>query len=184
MITKKFNKYEKWGAYHWNSFPSYKEHAQKVADFFSDKKGILIDIGCGDGYILNELNKIKDLKCFGIDNSALAIILAHRMGVKNCEVADIYILGKNHFDYFFLGDVLEHLPDMDSALSKVNDILVEKGSGLISIPLQKEKNEYDYSLFTKKSGLEIIEKYFEILNIEETKYKVYFEVKKNRGVEE
>jgi len=157
---------------HWRDFydkgPNlYQLHVRRVVDFFKDKKGNLLDIGCGNGLILSELNKIKTLSCWGIDISKTAIDIAKEKGIENCEAIDLFDLSKCDYDYVFLGDLLEHLPDPERALKKVGECLKPKGIIFISVPIQERKNKYDFHLFTKESAFKLIEEYFKVVSFEE-----------------
>lgn len=177
------DKYQILGDYHWREYCGnnlYRKHVDKVVDFFRDKKGRLLDIGCGDGLILSKLSENKNLHCFGIDISPTAIDMARARGVHNCTVLDLFELTKaDRYDYIFMGDALEHLPDCEKALTKVKEHLEEEI--LITIPLQKRKDEFDYHLFIKESAFNLIRKLFKIVSFEENHKKMYFVASNKRG---
>ena len=166
------DKYQKLGDYHWRDYYSkkpnlYQKHINRVIDFFKDKKGKLLDVGCGDGLILSQLNKNKNLDCFGIDISQTGIDISKEKGVINCKAIDLFDFNGSGYDYIFLGDVLEHLPDPERGLKKVKVLLKPEGKVFISVPIQKKKNRYDFHLFTRESALKLISKVFKILSFEE-----------------
>lgn len=175
------DKYQLMGDYHWRDYygsrPNlYQKHVDKVIDFFKDKKGKLLDIGCGAGLILSKLSENKDLHCFGIDISPTAIQIARAKGVPNCAVLDLFKLTEvDRYDYIFMGDVLEHLPDCEKGLKKVKEQLSPNGAILITIPLQARKDMFDYHLFTKESAFNLVKKIFKIVSSEEDCQKIYFE---------
>lgn len=182
-MEKEFNKYRLQGDYHWRAYGEetlYRLHVKKVLNFFKDKKGTLLDVGCGDGLILNELNKNKNLDCFGIDISKTGIEMAKNKGVINCEVIDLFDFNGIAYDYIFAGDLLEHLPDSERGLEKIREFLKPEGTLLIVMPIQKKKNRYDFHLFTKESARKLIDKFFKILSFEERLdlKRMYFVVKK------
>ena len=169
------DKYQMLGNYHWREYCSnslYQKHVNKVIGFFKNKKGKLLDIGCGDGLILSKLTENKNLHCFGIDISPTAISIARAKGVSNCVVIDLFMLTKvDRYDYIFLGDVLEHLSDCEKALTKVKEHLDKVI--LITIPLQERKNMFDYHLFTKESALDLVNNIFDVVSCEEEYSKIY-----------
>ena len=174
------DKYGESGSYHWKEYYSekgnlYQSHVNLVVDFFKKEKGKLLDVGCGDGLILSKLNENENLNCFGIDISQVAIKLAIAKGVRNCAVLDLFELtGNDQYDCVFLGDVLEHLPDCRDGLVKVREHLKPDGMILITIPLQKKKNSYDYHLFDKESALSLVESVFDTFRYREDFKKMYF----------
>lgn len=189
QVIKLFeSQYKKYKDHHWQQYYSkeysaYKEHVNRVIDFFKDKKGKLLDVGCGDGLILNELSKNKNLDCFGIDISKTGIEVAKNKGVINCEAIDLFDFNGFGYDYIFLGDLLEHLPDPEKGLKKVREFLKPEGIIFIAVPIQEKKNEYDFHLFSKKSAHKLISKFFKILSFEQrlNLFKMYFVARKIKG---
>lgn len=114
---------------------------QKLKEFsFSKKsvlelieKGTVLDIGCGDGMLLEYL-KDKGFDCFGIDISSEAIRIAKSRGV-DCEQADItdkLRFEDSSFDNVILTDVLEHLFQPLEVLKESHR--VSKENIFISVP--------------------------------------------------
>jgi methionine biosynthesis protein MetW len=74
------------------------------------ERGTVLDIGCGDGILLENLNK-KGINGRGIDISSEAIKICKERGLQ-CEQSDItdkLPFADNSFDGVVLTDVLEHL---------------------------------------------------------------------------
>ena len=179
------DKYLESGDYHWKNYygdkaTAYQAHVDIVVKFFKDKKGKLLDIGCGDGLILSRLNKNKDLGCFGIDVSPTAISIAKDKGVSNCAILDLFNLTEaDKYDCIFMGDVLEHLPDYEEGLRKAKKCLKADGLILVTVPLQKKMNIYDLHLFTRESIFNLIKKVFKMISFSEGYDKIYFVASKN-----
>lgn len=180
--------YKKYKDHHWQQYynkeySAYKEHVNRVVDFFKDKKGRLLDVGCGDGLILNELSKNKNLACFGIDISKTGIEVAKNKGLINCEAVDLFDYDGFGYDYVYFGDTLEHLLDPEGGLKKVKQFIKPRGTIFIAVPMQDRKNEYDFHLFSKKSAHKLISKFFKILSFEQrlNLFKMYFVARKIRG---
>ncbi len=173
------DKYQVQGDYHWRLYHSkesnlYQKHVNKVISFFKDKKGNLLDIGCGDGLIFSELSSNKNLHCFGIDISRTAIGIAKSKGITNCAVLDLFRLAQiDKYDYIFMGDILEHLLDCEKGLMKAREHLEPDGIIFIIIPLQKRKNTSDYHLFTRESALDLVNNVFNVVSCEEEHSKIY-----------
>jgi ubiquinone/menaquinone biosynthesis C-methylase UbiE len=85
----------------------------------NDVKSIL-DIGCGDGTISNELNKY--FKVIGIDRSinALKFVKSKRINVS----ADYLPLKNKSIDLVFSSEMVEHLPDdvFDKAIAEMKRV--------------------------------------------------------------
>ena len=95
--------------------------------------GSVLDIGCGDGILLENLVK-AGCKGVGIDISGEAIKICKQRGL-NCSQADIterLPFANNSFDSVILTDVLEHLFQPIDVLKEVHR--VSKKYVLISVP--------------------------------------------------
>jgi len=179
-------KYLRSGDYHWRLYYSpkfnlYREHVNYVLEYFSEKTGTLLDVGCGEGLILERLIQETELECLGIDISPLAIELAHQHGVENCEVAGVFDLDKT-FDHIFVGDVLEHTEEPETVLTKIHELLNPGGTILISVPMQKKKHVGDQHLFTFASALRLISGIFGLVRCEIHRpwLKIYFISRKQK----
>jgi len=105
-----------------------KSHIQHGARF--------IDIGCGTGYILLGLSRMKiGALLFGIDMHESAIQIA-----KERVPEGIFLSGgldglpKSGFDAIGLFDVLEHIQDDQTALRKISDLLLPGGVLVLTVP--------------------------------------------------
>lgn len=115
-----FDKYKKWGDYHWKEFrrnSAYRHHALKVQSWITEKTGL--DVGCGDGLITHLLGP----GWTGIDVDQLAVKLARQHGVAACE-GNIYDVGSlaRKFEAIYCGDVLEHLKHPATAAHAMSEI--------------------------------------------------------------
>lgn len=81
-----------------------------VLDNFKEKS--VLDIGCGDGFLLKKLlEKNKDIKALGVDISPVALEKAKTNGI-DCTLLDItehLPFDDNSFGSVLLLDVLEHM---------------------------------------------------------------------------
>ncbi len=96
----------------------------------------ILDVGCGEGFILVNFARNKVGKIYeGVDNSKTAIKLGKKMYPNlDIKVGDIYNLPykDNSFDLLICTEVLEHLKDPDKALAELRR--VTKKYIAISVP--------------------------------------------------
>lgn len=104
-----------------------------VLDNFKEKS--VLDIGCGDGFLLKKLlEKNKNIKALGLDISPVAVEKAKENGVE-CVLSDItekLPFGDNSFESVFLLDVLEHLFQPEPVLQEA--VRVASSYVYISVP--------------------------------------------------
>lgn len=102
-----------------------------------DKKNKILDAGCGDGFYLAHLCRIKNAKIFGIDYNPLRISRAKDMNnnvflvsgnLNNMSIKD------NTFDIVLLNHVLEHIKDDIGLLREIYRVLKIEGILILGIP--------------------------------------------------
>lgn len=121
----------------------------------------VLDVGCGDGYLLNHLARHTDLltdcHAVGIDVDGKAIQFAKAFGH---DLPDVQFIEKNlaryeaSFDLITTVETFEHIPDADiHAFCSEIDRLLERGGHLIvSVPstvrpvIEKHFRHYDLNL--------------------------------------
>ncbi|OFV92010.1 MAG: hypothetical protein A3G76_03330 [Acidobacteria bacterium RIFCSPLOWO2_12_FULL_65_11] len=74
----------------------------------------VLDVGCGDGAMLEFLRTAKDVKAVGIDISAEAVSRARRRGVdaRVQTLGDLRLAGTT-FDHVVMSEVVEHVADAE-----------------------------------------------------------------------
>lgn len=98
----------------------------------------ILDVGCGDGFVakvtwMNRKGKID----VGIDLSEDEIKIAKKRNIyKKCLVGNVYNLPfKNEsFQTVFSNSVVEHIPDLNQALSEMSRVLKKNGQFVITVP--------------------------------------------------
>jgi 2-polyprenyl-3-methyl-5-hydroxy-6-metoxy-1,4-benzoquinol methylase len=98
----------------------------------------LLDIGCGKGYITNQIKKVfSNSEVSGFDYSLSAIEFACR----NFKEIDFYVadaynppFSENYFDIIVCNNLWEHVPDPIFLLSKISKILKPGGYLIVSTP--------------------------------------------------
>ena len=98
----------------------------------------VLDLGCGQGYITQELHqRLKSAEITGLDCSVSAIEFAHDhfCGI-DFAVGDAYEppYSMEHFDLVICNSLWEHIPDPLHLLSKIREILKTGGYIIVSTP--------------------------------------------------
>ncbi|OGE77638.1 hypothetical protein A3J19_04985 [Candidatus Daviesbacteria bacterium RIFCSPLOWO2_02_FULL_41_8] len=96
---------------------------------YSKRKNNFLDIGCGNGFMLEEAQKIGFKKVYGIEPSWNAISKAGK-SVKSNIKHDILrpgIFNKNSFDVITVFQVFDHIPDPNHFLKICLTLLRPKG---------------------------------------------------------
>ena len=95
------------------------------------KPASLLDIGCGEGTLLNELStKLKGTKLYGTD------VYTQNPEKWSYQVSDItrrIEFEDNTFDVVVLGEVIEHVPDPDFVLGEISRVLKPGGRLIVQV---------------------------------------------------
>lgn len=105
------------------------------AGFDRSKTAKLLDIGCGDGDFVKQIDAYFD--CTGIDLSAVGIEFASKMGLEaHFKVADIENTSYPIWSFKYLTSIgsIEHVINLDKALSECFRILMPQGKFLCMVP--------------------------------------------------
>lgn len=96
--------------------------------------GRLLELGCGDGRLLQEL--AGDFEVTGIDISVHAIARAReRVPQATLRVGDIAVCPTEaRYDIVLALNVLEHLPNPEIAMLRVREMLTEGGEFIFAVP--------------------------------------------------
>jgi len=99
------------------------------------EKGRLLDIGCGEGVLLDNIRSLG-FDVAGIDYSERAVEMCH---TKNLDVVCLDIEGQGfpfneEFDIVIASEIIEHLYDCYGFLASANKCLKEKGLLLLTTP--------------------------------------------------
>lgn len=157
---KKFNKYKRYGGYHWKWYdrkPEYTRHVDFLKEWVTEKN--TIDIGAGDGCITHHLG-IR-----GIDNDPYGIAAASRRNMV-IEFGDAYDLpyADEEFDSALMSETIEHFSDINRPLSEARRVI--KQYLYVNIPKAERFTEPDhYHAWTpqefirdvERNGFELVE---------------------------
>ena len=129
-------------------------------------KGIILDLGCGPGFMSRELLKRGDnVVSADIDESLLKMAKEVCSGYKTniIKIKEIDELGKNKFDAVICLDVLEHIKDDAKAMKNIRGALKDKGNAIIAVPAfgwlygKRDKEIGHYRRYNKKELLKKLE---------------------------
>ena len=146
-----FQFYQEQYAYEWfqkNSFFKKwqaKHRYQKIKAFIKQRDKIL-DFGCGHGYFVQALARIK-LKCFGFDIGSEKI--SHHQNGNITNKSSLLEYKEGGFDVITLWHVLEHMQDHHDILKQLNQKLNPNGRIIIAVP---NTNSYAFKRLGTKWG--------------------------------
>ena len=124
----------------------------KDADKYISKASLLysLDVGCAAGYCLDVMNSNGwNTKGLELDEEMCADLQQNGYDVSRCSIEEFETERK--FSVITLFDVIEHIPNIDAAFSKLNSLLAEDGVIIMVTPnygsLQRKllgKNWFQY----------------------------------------
>ena len=101
----------------------------------SNKKCKILDVGCGDGSLLEPFSKHQD--CYGVDISEAQLKIAHEKNMKTFRVdleVDELPFPQGFFDLVVCSETIEHLLDIDNLLLEINRALRFDGIFILTFP--------------------------------------------------
>lgn len=112
-------------------------------DFFSILGGLnlnynskILDVGCGSGKFLFHLKELKFRQLMGIDPHLDNEIITDALIIKKKTLDQLP--NKQKFDLILFSHSFEHMKDPLETLTKVRNILAEKGKCIIQMPVKTE----------------------------------------------
>lgn len=100
------------------------------------KKDMLLDVGCGLGYMASLLS--KKCKTYGIDTDTKSIKLAKKVGDGNATFLVANALKMpfkgNTFDYVIASEVIEHVPDDNLFMKEIVRVTKKNGTIVLTTP--------------------------------------------------
>ena len=118
------------------------------------RTGSLLDVGCGEGFVLNHFSKL-DWKVAGIDFSKTGVEQMNPNCLQHVEQGDVFelleskIRKSQKYDLVWLGNVLEHVLEPIELLQSLRQLV--SNNGILAITVPNDGNDYHESLL--ESGL-------------------------------
>lgn len=97
------------------------------------RDGRILDVGCGDGLMFEELAQFGDVEGVEVDATIVLGNNPWRDRIAICPFDASFQPG-HKFDTILMLDVLEHLPDPRGALRHALDLLTSDGTLLVTVP--------------------------------------------------
>lgn len=157
----------------WGFCASYLAAMSLFEEWLSERNDSIskhIDIGCGDGSLINNISiKHTQIKFTGIDYDENAIRWAQQFGSKkDFSCLKLSEIPTNSYDSASLIEVLEHIPpkDLEEFLNEVQRILKPGGHVFITVPSdQKPMIAKHYQHFSKSQLRQHLSKLFNNISI-------------------
>lgn len=147
IYYEKFSKYEDELISSGSGFDEYDnrrliETASLIARYIPDKSKSIVDIGCGNGGLLEKLSEIGFRDLTGVDPSQKCVDNVKNRGTYAVQ-GSIFNLNRNKkYDCIILSEVLEHVEDLNGAVSSLKSILKENGLIYMDVPDASRYAEY------------------------------------------
>jgi len=140
---------------------------QIVKGFGIKKTAEILDIGCADGLLIEQLSNEGFSNIHGIDVSETGISQCKKRGLKNVALMDgsKTSFEDNMFDVIIASDVLEHIEDENQALMEWYRLLKPKGQLIVFVPAYKflwsshDEVAHHFRRYSKanlKKGIELV----------------------------
>ncbi len=116
---------------------TYIEHDDRRIDKIVDiverlSPQVVLDLGCGTGWLIHQLRRRVRSTLVGMD--IFAAVPSDGWSYVAADVTRGLPFATGSFDCVIAGEIIEHLPDPDSALREIHRVLVPGGSLVISTP--------------------------------------------------
>jgi len=122
---------------------------------FLHKKDVLLDVGCGDGWYMQQLIFKGYKSVFGIDIGHDVIAEASQKGLM-VKLDDMHELDfpDNYFNVIFCSHTLEHAYSPQKVLGQFRKVLNDRGRVVIVVPISKEPGVFHAHAFPNEQALQ------------------------------
>jgi len=118
--------------------------ARQIADYLDNPIASILDIGCANGGLLWELNKLGYHDLLGVDPSSTCVQNTRNLGIQ-AEIGSIFQpLKHGNFDCVILSHTLEHIQDLHQAVCWIHKVLKDTDSSCTYIEVPDAMRYVDY----------------------------------------
>ncbi len=121
-------------------------HADRAAwinTFIYDKTNNIIDVGCGNGQLLLELEKLGLCNLTGLDPSEQCISNLKEKGITGITSSIFSVSTIKKYDCSILSGVLEHIYDVKKIIVTMTHLLKQHGLLFVCVPDASRYQDYD-----------------------------------------
>lgn len=132
----KYEHKEQFGQESEYALEKFQDIASILKPFLPDTRMLIMEIGCATGTLLSLLKENGYENLLGIDPSPACAEAAHRLyGIRvlTRTLSDLD-LPNQMFDFIILAGVLEHVRDLNTALSQIRNMLSVNGQIYVAVP--------------------------------------------------
>lgn len=108
---------------------------EQISHLVQKSKCKILDVGCGDGHLLEKFAEVHD--CYGVDISKALLTIARKRGIRtycvNLEKSRLPF-PSNFFDVIICSEVIEHIVNTDNLLTELNRVLKSGGCLILTFP--------------------------------------------------
>jgi SAM-dependent methyltransferase len=135
MATTGQEIYQEMGREHWWLSGKY-EILKRVFTEYGPRRGVVLDVGCGPGNLMVEIQPLTRARMLGADLSFLGLGLARQAGLDNLVLTDMAAaaIKSEACDFILAVDILEHVPDDKQLLRELLRVLKPGGRLLAVVP--------------------------------------------------
>lgn len=115
-----------------------------LSPYIKDKNISIMDVGCGNGVLLERLNKLGFTNLYGVDPSPSCVNIINKLLNKKAQLGTITNIPFDNIkvDIIILSHVLEHVIDLQLSLKNIDNKISKGGLIYVEVPDSTKYEEY------------------------------------------
>jgi ubiquinone/menaquinone biosynthesis C-methylase UbiE len=119
----------------------------------TDRTGVLLDLGCGPGFVLDRVfSTAPHLVTIGLDLAVTNLLQTSNDHFKMVANAEDVPLNASSVDYVICFDLLEHVQDMKKVAQEIFRVLKPGGELMLAFPYGQDLSVYETKEYKEKYG--------------------------------